>query len=523
MDGLYIRPLDQLEGRAVVGTETGGWPFVSPDGQWIGFVDQRTQLRKVPILGGPSQLIAELPNFVQGAVWQEDGMILVSISRQGLFRISSDGGPFELIRAPDADAGESALFWPDPLPDGRGVVYTLETEVQGSLRWQVAVLDLATGESKSLTSSGSFGRYLPSGHLVYLLDGTVMAVPFDLERLEIVGTPLSVLEEVEFKQTGAADFAVNGDGSMVYVTGSRSLSQRSLVWIDRDGRVEDLPIPQRSWQFPAVSPDGSRLAVAAVDDGRDIWIWDFERATLQRLTEDPGLDMFPSWGPDGAEIYFYSSRRDFMSLFRRDASGFRPAEEVFSADTYGRSSYARFTPDGRSILRSSPREGGLVIDQLDGSGTEVLIPPGPTIVGAILSPDGEWLAYASDESGQPEIYLRPFPEVEQDRIQVSTDGGTVPRWSADGSEVLFRGGGAEVAESGRSMMAASVAATGGGVEVGRPRKLFDLSFPTDPYYGLDPAGGRFLFVRIDDEAVEDWRLVLVQNWFEELERLVPAG
>ena len=521
--GLYVRPLDRLEGHRLTGAESGGWPFVSPDGQWVGFVEQRSQLRKVPMLGGLPEVIADLPNFSMGASWEPDGTIILSVLERGLFRVSDAGGELEPLATPRTEAGEVSYLWPDPLPGGKAVLFSIQSLNRGQLQSQIAVLDLESGESKTLVPVGSFPHYLPSGHLVYNLNGTLMAVAFDAERLEVLGSPVPVLEGVSHKATGAVDFSVADDGSLVYATSSQARSQRSLVWIDRAGRTEALAAPSRNWRDPDISPDGNRLAVAAFDENQDVWIWDFERETLIRLTDDPTLDAAPLWHPNGREVVFASGRGEFNDLYRRRADGTGSAERVWANREGGaQGTHFSFTLDGMFVVRAPSRGGGLLLTSMEDGSAQTLIESEFVHRGAQISPDGRWLAYSSNESGQAEIYVRPFPAVDDGRFPVSTGGGINPRWSPDGSELFYRGGRVDSGESLGSMMVVQVE-TDPEFRAGRSRELFAWAFATDAGYAVDPNAERFLVVRIDAERGSESRVVLVQNWTQELLERVPVN
>ena len=284
---LAVRALDDLEvmtltspGSAAQGT------LISPDGNWVGYVDGPA-LRKVSIHGGPPVTICELPGAAasRGASWgPDDTIIFATATTRRLWRVPADGGEPEELTTPAP--GEGAHLWPEILPGGEAVLFTIMLgPVENA---QIALLSLATGEFKILIRGGSNPRYAPTGHIVYGVGGTLRAVGFDVERLEVTSDPIPVLEGVVTKASGAADFGISGDGSLVYITGDPQLEQsRTLVWVDRDGREEALAAEPRAYTYPRISPDGSQVALDVRDEERDIWIWDFTRETLRRLTFDP--------------------------------------------------------------------------------------------------------------------------------------------------------------------------------------------------------------------------------------------
>jgi serine/threonine-protein kinase len=515
---IYLRPVDRLEGTALTGTGIAVSPFVSPDGGWVGFYDLQAQaLKKVSILGGPSITITELPRFLQGASWGEDGSIIFAVQNgTSLFRVAAAGGETQSVTTVDAERGETAHLWPEVLPGGEAVLFTI---VKGA-EFEIALLSLTTGEWNTLLPNGSQARYATPGYVVYGVEGTLQAVAFDLGRLAVTASPVPVLEGVLTKSQGAVNFALAQNGSLVYVAGRAQEVARNLVWVDRDGREEAIEAPLRPYLYPRISPDGERVVIDMEDEGDDIWIWEFARQTLTRLTFDPAADTYPVWTPDGRRIVF-ESRRAPAGLYSRAADGTGGVELL--VEDQQRLSPQSMTHDGKWLIGRRTVEGrghDLMAVGMDG-GTEsrVLIGSDFNERNGEISPDGRWLAYQSNESGRYEIYVRPFPAVEEGRWQISTDGGFAPLWSRDGSELFYRFGAGAV-------LTVRVD-TNDGFRPGSPEQLIQLPYSNSGVgrnYDVSPDGQRFLMITQagNAERSEGNEVVLVQNWFEELKRLVPT-
>ena len=301
---LYLRAMDQMETTPVRGTEGGARsPFFSPDGEWVGFYAGGGQLKKVAVSGGAPVTLCDAQSPL-GARWGADDTIVFGQRGAGILQVSADGGTPEVLIPLTGTEG----FGPQVLPGEKAVLFTLLHEGRNWDDAQIVVHSFETGERKVLVEGGRDARYVPTGHLVYVLDGTLLAVPFDVDALEVMGGPIPMAEGVMTAglRSGAAHFGVSDTGALVYVTADPG--DRTLVWVDRDGREETLAAEPRAYQYPRISPDGGRLAVDVRDQEQDIWIWDFARETLTRLTFAPGLDSYPVWTPDGRQVAFASNR-----------------------------------------------------------------------------------------------------------------------------------------------------------------------------------------------------------------------
>ena len=519
-DALYLRAMDQTEPTAVRGTEGAQSPFFSPDGEWVGFW-ANSALQKVSIRGGAPETVCEVGNLM-GARWGADGSIVYAQVGAGILRVPDDGGTPETL-VPLSEAGIVG-YGPQVLPGGRAVLFT----VGAFGNWdeaQIVVQSLDSEEKKVLIEGGRDARYLATGHLVYVLDGTLLAVPFDVDELAVTGSAVAILEGVRTGGTAsaAAQFTVSDTGSLAYWPGTEE--SRTLVWVDREGREESIAAEPRGYAYPRISPDGSRVALDLRERETDIWIWDFARETLTRLTFDSGSDMYPVWTPDGGRLAFTSNRDDpgEARLYWKSADGTGSVERLTESGTSQFPTSA--TPDGARLLfdfssaEDSSAEGSRLRQQLgilsfDGA-PEPLLATEFSDRNAEISPNGQWVAYESNAFGRYEIYVRPFPDVEAGKWLISKGGGTRPLWSRDGRELFYLTPNA-------TLMAVDVE-TEPVFAHGNPKELFGgyYSGYAGRTYDISPDGKRFLMIKRDTSGAGT-ELILVQNWTEELKRLVPT-
>ena len=522
--GLVVRALDELEATTVgkLGFNLRG-PFLSPDGHWVGYFDG-SDLLKVSILGGPTVTICELPRGgagSRGASWgPDDTIVFATAGPSGLWRVAAGGGEPEELTSPDHGQGDH--MWPEILPGGEAVLFTMiGASVENA---QIAVLSLDSGETKVLIPGGSNPRYAPTGHIVYGVGGTLRAVGFDLDELEVTSAPVPVLEGVFTKNSGAANFGIAKNGSLAYVAGpQRSDVERTLVWVDREGREEALAAEPRAYTYPRISPDGTRLALDVRDQEQDIWIWDFARETLTRLTFNPESDYYPTWTPDGLQVAFGSAREGQFNVYWKAADGTGTVEQLTESGSTVMPQ--TFSADGTQLVfRENSGSGvSLGVRSMDADGTsESLLATEFNEMNAEFSPDGDWLAYQSNASGQPEIYVRPFPDVDAGRWQISRGGGIQPLWGPAGRELFYLSPGSQLTAvsfdtnpfaigNAEVVFAQTYVSHGGGVAQGRS-------------YDVSPDGKRFLMIKEGDPSgeTESTQVILVQNWLDELKRLVPV-
>jgi eukaryotic-like serine/threonine-protein kinase len=517
---LFVSALDSLEPKPIVtGIRPLNWVCISPDGQWIGFVEGFT-LRKVALTGGPVTTI-DLVGDTLGATWAPDNTLILATSdpATGLVRVSSSGGAPTTLTRPVPERGERDHVSPDLLPGGRGVLYTITAAAGGADAAQVAVLDLATGRSKVLLRGASDARYVSSGHLVYIAGASLRAIPFDLERLETRGTPVTV-QPLPTSLVGIGEFAVASDGTLAYVDAPATPTRvdSTLVWVDRRGREELLPVPPGTYLQPRVSPDGTRVAVVAEKAESTILVVDLGRRNVGQLRVAHVADFFPVWMPDGQHLIFASLDPEHPGMLRRRADGTGTTEVLGTG--LGGMLPSDVTHDGRHVLFSY-RSQDVKMLSLDGTRqVQALVETPSDERNGVVSPDRRWLAYESDSSGQFEIYVRPFPNVNDGQWKVSPAGGTRPLWAPTNGQELFY-----VGPTG-ALMAARVDARGSAWSARAPQKIVDGPYVTvtaesGRTYDVSPDGRRFLMVK-QPATRASAQIVIVQNWFEELRRLVPA-
>jgi serine/threonine-protein kinase len=507
---LFVQPIDGPEATPI--SEVEGMlytPFFSPDGESVAFFDG-SSLKTVPLSGGPPTTLWEFTSQ-HGGSWGPDGTIVFAGTTergQGLYRLSAAGGKPEILVVPDREKGELQYRQPEVLPGGKAVLFTMQ-HADGS--FPIAVWSSETGETTVLFRGGREVRYASTGHLVYeaARTGNLMAVPFDLEGLKITGDPVSVLEGVRQSPDSRVDYSLSLDGTLAYVpTGGRA--KVNLIWVDREGNEQQLTKESRTSAHFRLSPDGRRVVLGMYSQGsRDIWIYDVERGTYAQITAG-GENMHPIWTPDGARVTFNDELRN---LFWKSADGTGETKEILVSENEKQPT--SWSPDGRILAfeERDPDTGwNIAYVTLEGDRTPTYLVSTPfNEQSPMISPDGRWLAYISEESGQDEVYVQPFPGGGE-RRQISTRGGMEPIWSQDGRELFYR--------NGDRMMAVAVE-TEPGFSAGVPRLLFEGRYILDshPRYGVSPDGQRFLLSRLEGET----QIKVVPNWFEELKDLVPAN
>jgi serine/threonine-protein kinase len=529
---LVIRTLDRYEGTPLAsgnGGEAPYNPFFSPDGEWLGYVT-RGEMKKVSVTGGAPITLTEV-QLSRGATWGPDGTIVFSPSRQsGLSRISATGGEATVLTTLDEAAGELSHRWPQWLPGGRAVLFTSGTGGGASVETALEVVDVSTGERKVVQRGGYYGRYVPTGHILYVQDATLFALAFDLDRLEAVGSQMPVLEGIESQPgEGSSQFDVSENGILGYVSGSAALMAFPVVWVDREGRIEPLWQEEGIYGTPRLSPDGRRLALSALRDGNwDVWTYDIERSVATRLTFGEGYDADPVWSPDGKWIAFSSDREGPPTVFRKRTDGTGAAERLHEPGAVSFAAPLTWSPDGKVIILMTV--GDKTADDLYFLHLEGEEPLEPFLVtpfsedSPAFSPDGRWIAYVSNETGRPEIYVSSYP-LGAGKWQISDSLGGQPRWSRDGRELFFR--------SAEGVMSVEVDGRGESFIAGRPRPLFTgpflggiggVSVPGLSFadYDVSADGSRFVMFTGGANDAGAATVNLVTGWFDELRRLTNS-
>jgi eukaryotic-like serine/threonine-protein kinase len=500
---LWVRDLDTLEARPLPGTEEAGSPFWAPDSRSLAFGINRT-LKRIDVSGGPAQTIGEAPAVVGTGTWNRDGVILFGLRGGGpVLRVAASGGVPTPVTSVEASRQETFHSFPHFLADGRRFLYYRQSNTPELQGIYAGALDLLPNQqSTSLIVATTMGNSAlvadPSGHqLVFYRNGTLMAQRFDIERLQVAGEAVPIAERVG-SSGSFGFFAASPTGVLMYRTGtSSSANLEQLTWLDRKGQPagtigEPRPIALGAGS-PALAPDGSHAVVAiAPTPGPDLWLLEFARGIVTRFTFDPSADINPIWSPDGSRVVFRANRRGSGDLYVKDVNG--TSDETAILQTPEPETPTDWSPDGRHLLlfRNDPKTGlDIWVLPLEGSET-----PQPVLTtsfnesGARFSPDGHWIAYTSNESGRPEVYLRSFvmsadgkPTVGA-KWQVSTDSGTTPHWRRDGKELVYR-------HPSGAMMSVDVTVQGIAIRTSTPRRLFSLPL-TVVNWDLSADGQRFL-------------------------------
>jgi DNA-binding SARP family transcriptional activator/dipeptidyl aminopeptidase/acylaminoacyl peptidase len=521
---LLIRPSNQLHATAVPATDGALTPFFSSDGRKVGFL-QENKVEIALVDGGAPVIVNDTLTGASGASWGPDNFIYV------------DGnGPFSLLRVEakagaiprwfttlDTAAGEVDHTWPDVLPNGKGVLFTVTflagNVVNGPMTYAIAVADIPSGKHRVIVQNAMFARYAASGHLLYVTtDRKLMIVPFDQDAMKVTGTPTAVTDSMRLGSFGSADLAVSRSGRLVYATG-RAQPTYELVWVTRKG---DAQLVDPEWQaaeflgFPMISPDGKSLAVSRNPPGEkiNIWIKQLDRGLSRKLTLEGDYNVGPTWSPDGKSVTYSSTVGGRFRVWTKRADG--SAHAVLQAQEARELFDAHWSPDGKSLVfQSAPEEKGagdiLVMRPGIDAAPVPLLAEKYSEITPTLSPDGHWLAYTSNETGHYEIYVVAFPKVGPGKWQISSGGGTEPVWSRSGKELFYRDGDG-------NLVAVKVKS--------RPTFSADTSTilfsatgffasPLAPQYAVGPDDQRFLMVRTVGGNKPD-KLIVVENWFEEL-------
>jgi len=528
---LYVRRLDQLEATPLAGTDGAHSPFFSPDGEWIAFFAD-AKLKKIALSGGAPVTVCDTPD-AKGGAWTADGWIVFApFVSGGLLRVSSTGGtPAPLTTLGDGELNEA---WPQVLPGGTAVLYTGTSSRTNSDDATLVVQPLPAGPRKIILRGGSNGRYLSSGHIVYVHGGTLFAVPFDLERLEVSGPPVIMLDGVASNTNGgSAQFGASETGTVVYQIGSSNGATAAagapIEWMDRAGRRMPLRTTPANWGNPHFSPDGTRLAVE-INDGKqqDVWVYEWAHDRSSRLTLDAAQNQKPVWTPDGRRIVFWSNRDNVQNLYWQRADGTGDVQRL----THGQypQSAASWHPSGKILAfqETRPQSGAdLMLLTLDGDEATGWSPGTPTVFLSspaierepMFSPDGQWLAYQANDTGRFEVYVRPFPGP-GGKWLISTAGGTTPTWSRTHRELVYRTPDNQIMASAYTVSGDTFRAekpqlwAEGRIGPGTGQRSFDLH-PDGQRVAvapdLAPAGGQ-----------QD-RVVFIFNFFDELRRIAPTS
>ena len=524
---LLIRPRSQLHAIAVPGTEGASTPFFSPDGKHVGFLREHI-VQIASVSGGLPITVSDALTGVAGASWGPDNFIYADGFPGGsLVRVEARLGAVpRWFTTLDTASGEFDHTWPDVLPNGKGVLFTVgfrgRKGLKGGISYAIAVADIPSGKHRVILDDAMYARYATPGYLLYVTTSkALMLVPFDQHSMKIAGEPTALTEGMRLGLLGSADLAVSATGTLVYATGAGE-GKQELVWVTRDGKEQAVDADWSSAYigFPALSPEGKRVAVARVvnfvnGESIGIWIKRLDRGPSIKLTLD-GKDHYgPAWTPDGRSVTFCSTPPTGVTdLWTKRADG--GTQAVMQLHEQGNSWNPRWTPDGQWLLFQTDIAS-------PGAGDILAIRPGvdtapvPVVatrfseISPALSPNGRWLAYVSNETGEDEIYVVPFPNTGTGKWAISAGGGTEPVWSHRGSELFYR-------DASGNLVAVEVN-TSPTFSLGRATVLFPAarftSLRFNPQYAVAPDDRRFLMIRPLETGTSD-KLIFVQNWIEAL-------
>ena len=514
---LMMRRIGDLDPTPIRGTELAQNPAISPDGTWLVFTTTK-QMKVLSLAGGPPNVVAELTNIVQGTTWVGDTIVFAMAGGAGLFKVPATGGRPENIARPDEARQETDFRWPTAVPGTDLVLYTVYG-TGGPRQARIVARHLETGATKVVVEGGNSPLYTSSGHLLYsVVPATLMAAPFDVDSLSLAGATVPVLEGFAvIKGTGAVNIAVAEDGTLAYSRGASGVFQggAGFQWMSRAGTpLEPIATNVSGPRYPRISPDGRWLVVTiGVANQGQLWVIDLTGASQPRQLTFKAHNTMPIWSADGKSIAFTSDRDGQRNLFRIAADG-SELEPTRLATSRNQQTAAAWSVDGETLLfeESFSTSGDLMTLSLKDGKASVWLKTDFEEGDAALSPDGRWVAYVSDQTGRPEVWVRPFPGPGAP-VRVSSDGGAEPRWAQDGTELFY--------QSGRKMIAAGVSYRESAIEFKPSQVLFEGGFV--PYDGNVPRtydaakDGKFLMIR-EAPQVRPRTLVVVLNWFEELRR-----
>jgi serine/threonine-protein kinase len=521
---LFTRRLDQATATELAGTQGGFGPFFSPDGQWVAFFAQGS-LKKISVDGGAAITLCDAANG-RGGSWGEDGNIIATLTNAvGLSRVPSAGGPPTPVT--ELANGEVSHRWPQVLPGSKAVLFTSSKAGFANDLANIDVMSLGNHRRKTLVQGGAFPRYLSSGHLIYVNRGTLFAVPFNVDRLEVHGTPVPVLDQIGYNPaTGSAQLDFSQTGTLIYRSGQGLSGLFTVAWLDGAGKAQPLLAKPGNYGRPSVSPDGQRLALEiAGGSGTDIGVYDWRRDTMTRLTFS-GAAEGPVWSPDGRYIVFRAIGEG--TLVTRSDGGGKPQPLIQSKNLqYPRS----FTPDGKRLAFQESGGGGYDLwtvplegdsAGLRGGKPEVFLQTLADERVPSFSPDGRWMAYSSDESGTFQIYVRAFPD-KGGKWQISNSGGTYPMWSHNGGELFF-----ETLDN--HIMVAAYTMKDDSFVADKPRvwseKQLGGIVNAVKNVDLTPDGKRIIALMPAETAADQnapHRVIFLENFFDEVRRKVPVG
>jgi serine/threonine-protein kinase len=521
---LTVRGMDQITGTSLLETGTPYNPFFSPNGEWIGCVTPNALL-KIPANGGTALNLATVSRS-RGATWTSDDAIIIATTPDGgLSRMPASGGTLTPLTT--LATGEVTHRWPQYVVGHDVVIFTAHTAISGGYDGAtIQALNLKTGVRKTVYRGGTFGRYISTGHLLFVNKDTIFAVPFNISTLEVTGSPAPVVQQVSYSQAeGSAQFAVADNGTLVYRSGRGGSPTYAALWVDQRGEGKPIWDGERSYGEAHISPDGTKVSfMLLADDNWDLWVYDRIRQVATRLTFEEGNDGPGIWSPDSQYLAFSSARQGVLNIYRKRADGSGDIERLSDSKT---AAYVSSWSSDSKYLLYSPLANASDLWLLPLSGDrkpkEFLSTRFTENEGA-FSPDGRWIAYQSDESGRTEIYIRPVEGA--GKWQVSQGGAGFPRWSGDGRQLFFR--------DNEGLMSVSITVAGASIALGPAHRALKGAFRGGvsgilvgslrmPDYDVTRDGLHFLMYSSDAKtAGRAEHVTFVLNWFTDLRRLLAA-
>lgn len=499
---LYLRPLDRYDVIRLAGTENGAYPAFSPDGQWIAF-EADGALKKISISGGAPQPLCRILGQIRGLWWGQDNRIYFGHIQNGISAVSANGGEPQLVTAMDSASGEISHRLPQLLPDGKSLLFTIKQSAISTFDDAlIAVQDLNSGARTILIHGGSNARYVPTGHVVYVRGNAILLAAYDADRREVTASPISILDGGWFNSgSGDAKLAFTSTGVLVYSSlGNVAFNTNTVNWLDRSGGIRAVMSEPRAYYSAVLSPDGQKIALNINAANDDIWVYHVVRQILTRVTFGGGNHASPVWSVDGAYVYYAAENGQTGSICRKkwDGSG----EE----ETLARISGALLTsasPDGKNLI--FVKSGDIGVLPLEDNRPPRIIIQSPAAEFGVLSPDGRYLAYESNESGAFEIYVTPFPD-KGGKWQISSGGGRAPLWGRHGNRLFYR--------RGNSVMTVSLS----------NGPTFDFSAP-EVYGQLPPSSilcdvsmddKQFLLINTPADGISTRKMNVITDWFQEI-------
>ena len=520
---LFTRRLDQSKAVQLAGTEGAMEQFFSPDGQWVGFF-AKGKLKKVRTEGGEPVALCDAPDL-RGASWGENGKIIAELDQQaGLSLISAEGGGVEPLTNLDLDKGETTHRWPYALPGGQAALFTSSIAHGHYDEADILAVTLKDRRVKMvLPHAGSYPRYLPSGHLVYVSKGTAFAAAFDIGRLEVVGSPVRLWEVGGNPNLGFGQLDFSRNGMLVYRTGGAE-ALRILQWLDAGGKAESLGLEPAYYIMPIVSPDGTRMAyIMSQGSSQDVWTYDPARAIKSRLA--PGQNAYPAWSPDGRFLVFQALGGIFWT--RADGSGH--PQPLLRSKTVQLPSSFRSAPTQLAYAETTPGSAGEIrtvavedqAGQLRAGEPQVFLKAAVAQTFPAFSPDGRWMAYANAVNEGYEVYVRAVPD-NGSLVQISNSGGVLPKWSRNGHELFYR-------TEDQRIMVVNYAVKGASFVPEKPRIWFPKPLANTGLgsnFDVAPDGKRILAImpaQTSEPRDTQSHVTLVMNFFDEVRRRTGAG